>query len=88
MSDDQFTQLTRKIDDVHAAVCGDEYDVNKPGLLRQVQKHEVTLYGHGGNGGLNADAKKISKLFWMVSGAIILGNLIFACLMLYFEIKK
>src|ERR1017187_7631026 len=62
--------LSKNMTDVHTAVCGDEYDVNKPGLLRITQRHSVTLYGESGKNGLNGDNQRYKRLFWVGTGAV------------------
>ena len=70
--------LVQKMSDVHTAVCGDEYDLKKPGLLRTTQKHSVTLYGESGKNGLNGDNQKYKRMFWIGTGAVGLAQILFA----------
>jgi hypothetical protein len=72
MNLDAESKLIKSVAEIHIAVCGDEFDVNKPGLLRTVQKHDRTLYGESGRGGVAGSSRRLQKYFWMCAGAVIL----------------
>lgn len=52
ITEKQFKELNDKLDRLVTAVCGDEYDVTKPGLIREVARIDVEIYGQDGKGGM------------------------------------
>ena len=75
-------KLEQQVAEIHRALLGD-YD-NHPGLVSEVRKHGLTLYGEDGKGGVIAQiqdvqtVKTVSRAAWVVGGILIavFGNAI------------
>lgn len=57
----QFNELNDKLDAIKGsqdrlviAVCGDDYDLSKPGLIRGQARLDIEVYGQDGKGGLKS----------------------------------
>jgi hypothetical protein len=72
-----------KLDDIHAALLGGTFE-HPEGLVHQVKRHGITLYGDDGKSGLVAacedikTVKVISRFAWVIGGILIavFGNTI------------
>jgi hypothetical protein len=71
-------QRNRMLTDIHHSLVGDPLDLNKPGLVALVARHNYTLYGKTGKNGLVGDNNRYKSLVWMGGGImgafIVLGK--------------